>query len=251
MTFSAQGVAFHYGLVDATFRLPERGLVAIGGPNGAGKSTLIGILAGVRTPYKGSCKFDEKELRTWRRRDFAKKVAFVPQLMRMEFSFTALEVVHMGRGPHATGWQDSPLDDAAVQQAIARTNIEEFVSRDFRGLSGGERQRVLLASALAQQTPVLLMDEPATFLDLKHQMATHTLLEELARDHLVVVVTHDLDFVTQGAAHLLMLQEGRVVAEGPPRELLTTASIAKWFDIDPRALRRRMEHETTFTRGVF
>ena len=179
--FQAAHVGFAYGLRDATFELAEPGLVAIAGPNGAGKSTLLGIMAGLRSPYSGSCAYAGIEVRRWRRRDFARRVAFLPQMLRLEFPFTAEQVVMMSRTPYGGGWFESPEDHIAVERAMATTDTLAFRSRDFRALSGGERQRVILASALAQQPETLLLDEPTTFLDLKHQLDLYRLLAALGR----------------------------------------------------------------------
>ena len=151
MSFHAANLAFSYGLHDATFELPAAGFVTIAGPNGAGKSTLLGILAGLRHPYRGECQYRGVEIRKWRRHEFARKVAFLPQSMKLEFPFTAEQVVFMGRAPYADGWFESREDHEAVARAMATTDTRAFAARDFRSLSGGEKQRVILASALAQE----------------------------------------------------------------------------------------------------
>ncbi|MGH9558160.1 MAG: ABC transporter ATP-binding protein, partial [Bryobacteraceae bacterium] len=145
MKFQATRAGFAYGLREATFELAEPGLIAIAGPNGAGKSTLLGIMAGLRSPYSGSCAYAGVELRRWPRRDFARRVAFLPQMLRLEFPFTAEQVVMMSRTPYSGGWFESPADQAAVEHAMTITDTLAFRSRDFRALSGGERQRVILA----------------------------------------------------------------------------------------------------------
>ena len=183
MSFRAASLGFAYGLHDVSFELPASGLVAIAGPNGAGKSTLLGIMAGLRSPYQGSCIYRDVEVHAWKRREFARRVAFLPQSLRIEFPFTAKEVVLMGRTPYSRGWLESAEDEAAVLRAMDVTDTREFGARDFRSLSGGERQRVILASALAQQPETLLLDEPTTFLDLKHQLSLYRLLSGLRTEH--------------------------------------------------------------------
>jgi iron complex transport system ATP-binding protein len=207
-------------------------LVAVAGPNGAGKSTLLGIMAGVRPDYCGSCQFRGTEVRHWKRRAFAREVSFVPQTVKLDFPFTAEEVVLMGRTPHGAGLFDAPDDRAAVERAMTLTDTLKFRSRDVRSLSGGERQRVILASVLAQEPRVLLLDEPATFLDLEHQVAIYRLLRGLAREGLLVVAaTHDLNLAATYADRVILLFRGEVVADAAPSEVLTRDAIRKVFGV--------------------
>jgi iron complex transport system ATP-binding protein len=231
MSFVAKQLGFAYGLHDASFDLPQNGLITIAGPNGAGKSTLLGILAGLRSPYRGSCMYDGKEVRQWPRRDFARQVAFLPQSVRLEFPFTAEEVVLMGRTPYASGWFQTPEDRAAAEEAMTTTDTLAFRARDFRTLSGGERQRVILASALTQRPRVLLLDEPATHLDLRHQLALYRLLGELAKTLLVVAVTHDLNIALQFSHRVMVLADGRIAGDGPPQDVLNPGLIAQVFGV--------------------
>jgi iron complex transport system ATP-binding protein len=231
MGFRANNLGFAYGLRQATFDLPARGLITIVGPNGAGKSTLVGILAGIRHPYQGSCSYSGRELNQWRRHEFARRVAFLPQAVRVEFPFTAEQVVFMGRTPHSNGWFDSPDDGAAVERAMETTDSLEFRNRDFRSLSGGERQRVILASALAQEPETLLLDEPTTFLDLRHQIAIYRILANLARQMLVVAVTHDLNLALRYSHRVIALDDGRIAADGSPGDVLTGRNISDIFGV--------------------
>jgi iron complex transport system ATP-binding protein len=231
VSFRATRLSFAYGLHDATFDLPRAGFVTIAGPNGAGKSTLLGILAGLRHPYRGECLYRNIEVRQWRRRDFARQVAFLPQSMKLEFPFTSEQVVYMGRTPYAAGWFESPEDHAAVARAMETTDTLAFSSRDFRSLSGGEKQRVVLASALAQEPETLLLDEPTTFLDLKHQLSLYRLLESLAKRMLIVAVTHDLNLALRFSDHVIVIDDGRIAAQGPPHESLTPSLIDRVFGV--------------------
>jgi iron complex transport system ATP-binding protein len=232
MTFLAKELGFAYGLHQVSFELPSHGFVAIVGPNGAGKSTLVGILAGLRVPYHGSCQYDGREVTDWPRRDFARNVAFLPQALRLEFPFTAEEVAFMGRAPYVRGWYASKQDRVAVEHAMQLTDAAEFRHRDIRSLSGGERQRVMLAAALAQEPRTLLLDEPATFLDLKHQLGIYRLLAELGRKILVVAVTHDLNLALQFSQHVLVLDRGSLAAQGKPDEILVPALLKSVFQVD-------------------
>lgn len=231
MSFRAKNLSFAYGLRDATFDIPPSGVVTIAGPNGAGKSTLLGIMAGLRTPYLGSCQYRGVEIRQWRRRQFARQVAFLPQSMKLEFPFTAEQVVFMGRAPYADGWFESQEDHSAVSRAMETTDTRTFAARDFRSLSGGEKQRVILASALAQEPEILLLDEPTTFLDLKHQLAMYHLLANLAKRMLIVAVTHDLNLALRFSDRVIVMEDGRIAAQGPPEEALAPAVINRVFDV--------------------
>ncbi len=231
MSFRAEALSFEYGLRDATFELPPSGFVTIAGPNGAGKSTLLGILAGLRHPYFGECQYRGVEIRRWRRRDFARQVAFLPQSVKLEFPFSAEQVVFMGRAPYADGWFESQQDHDAVARAMATTDTLAFVHRDFRSLSGGEKQRVILASALAQEPETLLLDEPTTFLDLKHQLAMYKLLSTLAKRMLVVAVTHDLNLALRFSDHAIVMENGRIAAQGPPADALSPKVIDRVFEV--------------------
>jgi iron complex transport system ATP-binding protein len=234
MSFRAKDLGFAYGLQQVSFELPRTGFTAIAGPNGAGKSTLVGILAGLRTPYRGSCQYAGREVTAWPRRDFAREVAFLPQALRLEFPFSAEEVAFMGRAPYAKGWYASKQDREAVDRAMRLTDALEFRDRDIRSLSGGERQRVMLAAALAQEPRALLLDEPATFLDLKHQLAIYRLLAELGKEILVVAVTHDLNLALQFSQHILVLDRGSLAAQGKPEEILVPALLKRVFEVDAR-----------------
>lgn len=232
MTFRVAHAGFAYGLFDASFELNEPGLVAIAGPNGAGKSTLVAIMAGLRQPYRGSCTYNGIEVRHWRRRDFARRVSFLPQNVPFQFPFTAEQVVMMGRTPYSGGWFESPEDRAEVARALEITDTAQFRSRDFRSLSGGERQRVILAAALAQRPETLLLDEPTTFLDLKHQLAIYRLLADVARQGmLVIAVTHDLNLALQFADRVLVLDRGRVAGDGAPGDVLNPELIDNVFGV--------------------
>lgn len=231
MSFRASSLGFAYGLDEVSFDLPERGLIAIAGPNGAGKSTLLGVMAGLRSPYRGSCTYKDAEVSGWKRREFARRVAFLPQSVKIEFPFTVEEVVMMGRTPYAHGWLESSSDHAAVEHALEVADASAFRERDFRTLSGGERQRVILASALAQEPETLLLDEPTTFLDLKHQLSMYRLLADLAQKLLIVSVTHDLNLALQFSSRILILDQGRLAGEGATAQVLTPDCIHQVFGV--------------------
>lgn len=212
-------------------------IAAVTGPNGAGKSTLLSVMAGLRPRYSGKCLFHGREAREWSRREFAQQISMVPQSFQVAFPFTAEQVVLMGRTPFSDGLFESDQDHAAVRQAMERTDTVQFRDRDFRSLSGGERQRVILASALSQSPKVLLLDEPTTFLDLRHQLALYSLLKDLCREGLLaIVVTHDLNLAAANASRIILLKEGRVFADGAPDEVIAPGPIRDVFSVDAQVL---------------
>jgi iron complex transport system ATP-binding protein len=231
MSYTAKRLGYAWGVRDVSFDLPPAGVVTVAGPNGAGKSTLLGILAGLRSAYSGSCAYEGRQMREWPRRKLAEKVAYVPQSVQLEFPFTAEEVVLMGRTPRGAGWFESPDDKAATHHAMSITDTLAFRTRDFRALSGGERQRVVLAAALAQEPRTLLLDEPATHLDLRHQLDLYRLLARLGKTMLVVAVTHDLNLALQFSDRVLVLEDGKIRGDGPPAHVLNPALIGQVFGV--------------------
>ncbi len=237
--FTLSELRFRFGPAEVlrgiTLQLEPGEMIAVVGPNGAGKSTLMSILSGYRDGYEGSCAFLDVELRDWKKTALGRRMAFIPQLVRLEFPFTAEQVVLMGRTPHCHGLFESPQDREAVRRAMEITDTVEFAPREFGQLSGGERQRVVLASALAQQPEVLLLDEPTSFLDLKHQLGAYGLLRGLARSGIsVIAVTHDLNLAAHYADRVIVIVQGRIAANGPPEEVLTGAMLADVFEVDAR-----------------
>ncbi len=207
--------------------------VAVVGPNGAGKSTLLGVMAGLKGQFAGHCSFLGKNVTRWSRRDFARRVSVVPQSVRIDFPFTAEQVVLMGRTPFADAMFESDDDAAHVQRAMELTGTAQFRHRDFRSLSGGERQRVVLASALAQSPEVLLLDEPTTYPDLEHQISLYKLLRSLSRDGLLIVsITHDLNLASTFSDRMLLLCAGALVADGPPDVVINQEMLRDVFRVD-------------------
>lgn len=240
--FELRGAGMRYNgsqvLEDVSLNLEPGMLAAIAGPNGAGKSTLLGIMAGLRDGYLGQCRFGGVEVGKWQRREYARKVSFVPQSVTIDFPFTAEQVVLMGRAPFSAGLFETEEDYAEAHEAMQLTGSLGFRSRDFRSLSGGERQRVILAAALAQSPEALLLDEPTTFLDLRHQVALYRVLRTLCRRGvLVVTVTHDLNLAAGYADRVIVLSQGRVAADGPPGEALGPECIARIFGVEAALMR--------------
>jgi iron complex transport system ATP-binding protein len=232
---SAHGLGFSHpnGLgVEAIDLAVARGeLVGLLGANGAGKSTVVRLLSGVARPYRGSIRLLGDELGTLRRREIARRVAVVPQEPRLELPFTVLELVLLGRHPHLSGLAfESDADLAFARRALARVDAAAFEARPIAELSSGERQRVFVARALAQETPLLLLDEPASALDLRHQVQLFDLLRELtAEGRGVVAVLHDLNLAAEYCDRVVLLDSGRVAAAGETAATLTYANLTRAF----------------------
>lgn len=207
-------------------------VTALVGPNGSGKTTLLRTLAGL-LPYDGILALDGTPLRTWADRDRAQTLAYVRQRSSLAFDLTVREFVALGRMPHRS-WLAGPsaADHAAVADALATTQLTDLAERSARTLSGGEHRRLLLAQALAQDTPTLLLDEPTAHLDLRHQLDLAALLQRLHADgRTLVVALHELDLAARLADQVLLLHRGRLVAAGTPADVLTPAHIAEVFGV--------------------
>jgi iron complex transport system ATP-binding protein len=224
--------------VDLDIEAGER--VALIGPNGAGKSTLLRAIAGLVEPAAGSVELTGAPIAGLDRLAIARRLAVVPQLPSLPFSTTVEEVVALGRLPHEHPVRGlRPADRAAVAAAIDRVGVGHLLGRDARELSLGERQLVLLAMAVAQAAPILVLDEPTVHLDLRHQVQVMELLTDLnARDGTTILaVLHDISLAARFFPRLLLLDAGRLVADGPPSEVLVPERIREVFGVDPALIR--------------
>ncbi|QCJ48557.1 heme ABC transporter ATP-binding protein [Haloprofundus sp. MHR1] len=215
--------------VDATV---ERGaFVGLVGPNGAGKTTLLRSLSGLIRPDRGSVAVDGVPIAGRSSKAVSRLVATVPQDTSLSFDFDVRETVAMGRSPHLGRFERfGPEDERAVDDAMERTEVTQFADRSVTAVSGGERQRVLLARALAQDAPVLLLDEPTASLDINHQVRTLELVRDLvASGKTVVAAIHDLNLAAHYCDDLLLLGDGRVLAAGDPQSVLTEANLETAF----------------------
>jgi iron complex transport system ATP-binding protein len=235
--WSLRGIRFQWPgavrptLDDITLDVPRARMTALLGPNGAGKSTLLQILLGTLAPAAGAVRFLDRPLADWPRKELAREIAVVPQ-GEAEPLFSAREIVAMGRYPYLGPWQrERPEDEAAIRRAMDRCDVSVFADRWLSTLSGGERQRVRVARALAQEPSVLALDEPTTFLDVRHEMTTFALLRDL-RDAgtTVVLATHNLNLAARYADELVLMREGRIAARGSPAEVLTAERVAAVYD---------------------
>lgn len=209
-------------------------MVGIVGPNGSGKSTLLRVLAGLLEPRRGEVRLFEKPARDYARLEAARYIAYVAQDLAPVFGYTVAEFVMMGRRPYQGLWPfDNEEDERAAREAMRETETDAFAERTLFELSGGERRRVTIAAALAQEPSILLLDEPTAALDLHYQLQIHDLLDRLNRERSIttVVVTHDLNLAALYCPRVVMLDRGRIIADGPPAEVLTDERLREVYGI--------------------
>lgn len=223
--------------------VPAGKITALVGPNGCGKSTLLRGLARLLKPKGGSVLLDGKDIHAIPTRELAKRLGILPQGPVAPEGLTVRELVAQGRYPHQSWLQQWRADDeSAVVKALNITSMAELAERPADALSGGQRQRAWIAMTLAQETEIILLDEPTTFLDLSHQIEVLHLLERLNRDEgrTIVMVVHDLNHATRHAHHIIALRSGQIAAAGDPSQVVTHALLQKVFNVqadiltDPR-----------------
>lgn len=214
--------------------LPEGSFTVVLGPNASGKSTVLRALARVLKPESGDVLFDGRALGDYGSKELARRMGLLPQDAIAPEGMRVADLVSRGRYPHHSALQRwTSADDDATRDALAATNTSDLAERYVDQLSGGQRQRVWVALLLAQQTPVMLLDEPTTFLDIAHQYELLDLLRDLnAQGKTVIAVLHDLNQAARYADNLVLMKEGCVVATGTPSELITAERVGDVFGID-------------------
>ena len=215
-----------------SFNIARGEYVSIIGPNGAGKTTLLRCLLGMY-PYKGSAKLNGTECRGYDSRALARQVSYVPQTHDIEFPLAVYDFVMMGRYPYLSALSPARKpDENAVERALQITGTEKFRNRTLRTLSGGERQKVYIAAALAQETSIMLLDEPATFLDWRHQSEVMKLLKKINVECGVTIlaVNHDLNSAAHWSDRIVTLKDGRTFSIGTPQELIQPAPLEALFE---------------------
>jgi ABC-type cobalamin/Fe3+-siderophores transport system ATPase subunit len=236
--FRLDDVSFRYeaarahALEELTLELEAGELHAILGPNGSGKSTLLRVMLGELVPSVGRVDFAGRPVTSWRRREIARRVAFVPQAEPLAFPMSVRTLVEMGRYPHVgVLGRATSADHEAVESAMERAGVIDLADRSITTLSGGERQRARIARALAQEPSTLVLDEPTAALDLHFEMETFELMRDLARDSgfTVVVATHNLNLAARFSSHLVLLGRGRIEAVGAPTEVFVDDTLERVF----------------------
>lgn len=198
-------------------------VLGIIGLNGSGKTTLLRIAAGLESPRQGTIRLDNQSLDRWERRRIARILGYLPQDVSSEYDLQVEDLVRMGRYPHIGGWGRLGAEDLeAVEDSLRLTGMASLRGRRLSRLSGGERKRAFLASVLAQQPRLLLLDEPTAALDLPHQVRFFRLLHRLSREGMgIAVVTHDVNLAALHSDRILWIEAGRILATGPPQEVIT------------------------------
>ncbi len=226
-------------LHDLSFTVGSGEYLSIIGPNGAGKSTLIKCLAGIHRHWHGQIRIAGAPLLGYARRELARLVSYVPQADGRQLPFTVHEFVMMGRYPHLSPFTSCrPEDEKAVEEAMRLTGIGEFRNRMIDTLSGGERQNVHIAAALAQGARILLLDEPSTFLDYRHQVEIMRTIKSINRDSgiTVIAISHDINAAVCWSNRLLALRDGRAVFQGSPAAILSGGTLGGIYDTSFRLI---------------
>lgn len=238
MNIAIQDVNFSYNstpsLSNISLNLQETNVLGLIGPNGSGKTTLLKCINKILEPKQGKITLNEKDLKKMSRLEVAKHIGYVPQNSATNSNMLPVfEVVLMGRRPHFN-WQSTQTDQEKVWTALKTLNIENLALRNYYELSGGEQQRVLIARSIAQEAKVLLLDEPTSSLDIKHQLEVMTLTRKLVcNQRLAAVVSiHDLNLASRFCDKIIMLKAGRIFAAGTPQQVLTSEVIRSVYEVE-------------------
>ncbi|WP_052283335.1 Fe(3+) dicitrate ABC transporter ATP-binding protein FecE [Kluyvera genomosp. 1] len=238
MTLRTENLTVHYGtnkvLDGVSLALPAGKITALLGPNGCGKSTLLNCFSRLQTPQSGTIFLGDNPINAFSSRQLARRLALLPQHHLTPEGITVRELVSYGRNPWLTLWgRLSVEDNARVNAAMRQTQVDHLAERRLTDLSGGQRQRAFLAMVMAQDTPVVLLDEPTTYLDINHQVELMHLMGELkARGKTVVAVLHDLNQASRYCDRLVVLANGRIMAQGTPEEVMKPELLKSVFCVE-------------------
>ncbi|MCW3134906.1 MAG: ABC transporter ATP-binding protein [Methanophagales archaeon] len=237
-------VEFSYASVpilkNVCVELAESEMLSVVGPNGAGKSTLLRCIDRILSPQKGCILLDERDIKEMSRMELAKKVGYIPQSTTSIFSATVFDVVLIGRRPHIS-WRSSEEDTEKVLETLQMLNIEEFAMRDINELSGGQQQKVFIACALSQEPDVLLLDEPTSNLDIRHQLEVMDIIKTIVKEKRIaaIMAIHDLNLAARYADRIVMMNSGKIFAAGNPASVLTPDNIKSVYGVESEVMDKR------------
>ena len=237
-------------LENVSFSVGEGEIVGLIGPNGAGKSTLLKTLRGILPMLSGSAALMGDDINTLDAKEFARRAAYLQQRVEMTFDYTARDIVLAGRYPYLSWWSQEKAHDLAIAEAcMAYTGVSDLADNPLHAMSGGQRQRVLIAKVLAQQTPVLFLDEPATGLDIIYQEEIFRFCRELsAAGKTVLLVAHELSLAARFCSRLLLIGRGTLLADGVPKDVLTDGLLSQAYGAPVRVVENPLtRHAEVYT----
>lgn len=224
-----------YVITDISLSLEQGEFISILGQNGSGKSTLIKALQGFLKNVSGRVEVEGEDLFSLNPRQIAKKIAYVPQISGLTFEFSVAEIIHMGRYAHQGRWGgSSAVDSGIIDEVMDLTQTAHLKEKKIAHLSGGERQRVMIARALAQDTPLLFLDEPSSHLDIHYQVEIYQILKRLQEEKGKTILTteHNINLAVPYSQLLMFLKQGRIYGSGPPQQMITRDHIKDVFETD-------------------
>ncbi len=241
MKLEVKGLEYRYSstdvpvLRDVSIELGESELLGVVGPNGAGKSTLLRCIDRILIPQKGCIMLDGRDIREISRIELARRIGYIPQDSSHVFPATVFDTVLMGRRPHL-GWRSSERDTAKVLETLKLLNIEDLAMRDINELSGGQRQKVFIARSLTQEPELLLLDEPTSNLDIRHQLEVMEIVKRVIRERGIsaIMAIHDLNLAARYSDRIIMMNGGSIYAEGKPSSVLNAENIRHVYGVEAK-----------------
>lgn len=237
MKLKIKDVEFRYSsepvLKDVNIEVGAAEILGVVGPNGAGKTTLLRCIDRILTPQKGCILLDERDIKKMSRMELAKEIGYIPQGVSQVFPATVFDAVLMGRRPHL-GWRATEKDTDKVLETLHLLHIEDLAMREINELSGGQLQKVFIARALAQDPDVLLLDEPTSNLDIKHQLEVMSIIKTIVKEKGIsaIMAIHDLNLAARYADRIIMMNSGKIFSAGDPASVLTRESIKRVYGVE-------------------